>query len=192
MQPESSAIQILPQRLITVSEYDQMALHGIIGDDERVELLCGKIIPMGPIGKRHALCVNQFAQVLLPILGTQASLTIQNPIQIDDYTEPEPDLALIQAPLTRYADHHPRPEEVYLVIEVADTTLQKDRMVKLPLYAKAGIPECWIVNLEGEAIEAYREPEADSYLYKQTLRARQALALPSGLGDIPVSEVLVG
>ncbi len=192
MQPEPSAIQILPQRLITVSEYDQMALHGIIGDDERVELLCGKIIPMSPIGKRHALCVNQLNQVILPSLGDRAALTVQNPIQIDDYTEPEPDLALIQAPLTRYADHHPRPEEVYLVIEVADTTLQKDRMVKLPLYAKAGIPECWIVNLEGKAIEAYREPEEDSYLHKQTLRAGESLSLPLGLGEVAVSEVLLG
>ena len=192
MQLERSAIHALTQRLISVSEYYQMAHHGIIGDDERVELLCGKIIPMSPIGKRHALCVNQFAQVLLPILGTQASLTIQNPIQIDDYTEPEPDLAIIQAPLTRYVDHHPRPEEVYLVIEVADTTLQKDRMVKLPLYARAGIPECWIVNVEGKAIEVYREPEADGYLHKQTLRGGQTMTLPLGLGEVAVSEVLVG
>ncbi len=187
-----AALKDLPQRLITVSEYYQMAQFGILGPDEHVELIIGKIVPMSPIGKRHALCVNLLNQLLLPLLGEEAALTIQNPVHLDDYSEPEPDLAIIKAPLSRYLSHHPRPSEIFLVIEVADTTLEKDREVKLPLYANAGIPCCWIVNLEEEQLEIYEDPKDGDYTQQRVLRKNGQVSLPLELGTLALDKILIG
>ena len=132
---------------------------GILREDERVELIDGIVTKMNPIGSEHAACVNKlnrhFSRALSP---EDATIGVQNPIVLDDGTEPEPDLALLKPRDDAYASAHPRPADVLLVVEVADTTVEEDRTVKLPRYAAAGIPEVWLVNIPDRKIEVYQTP----------------------------------
>ena len=132
-----------------------MAEVGILEPEDRVELIQGEIIQMSPIKSFHASVVDTLQDILLFFLRGKAIVRTQNPIFIDNFSEPEPDLTIAHFQPHKYRDHHPRPENVYFLIEVADTTLQKDRKLKLPLYAKAGIPEVWIVNLKKQNVELY-------------------------------------
>lgn len=139
-----------------------MGEAGILREDERVELIEGEIVEMNPIGGRHMRCVNE----LNWLLGQQVRdrglrVSVQNPIRLNGGLEPQPDLAVIR--VGDRADSIPVPEDVVLVIEVSDTTLSYDRNVKLPLYARAGIREAWIVDLPNEAIERHNDPSEDDY-----------------------------
>ena len=150
----------LPRRLFTVDEYHRMGEAGIFRDDERVELLDGEIVPMNPIGSPHAWCVTRLIEIFAPLIGTYRIMS-QNPVQLHDLAEPEPDLAIVSrsAPQTR----HPRPDETLLVIEVADSSITKDRGQKRAMYARARIQEYWIVDLNADRIEVYRRPGARGY-----------------------------
>lgn len=152
----------------TVAEYRRMGEVGIISEDDRVELVCGEIIEMSPIGERHAACVDALSELLRERLKRTVNVRVQNPIQLDDYSEPQPDIAVLKRRDDFYRHAHPRPEDILLIIEVSDSTLEYDRKVKLPLYAGAGIPEAWLVNLPEERIEVYGGPAGDQY---QTVRA---------------------
>jgi Uma2 family endonuclease len=147
-------------RLFTVDEYYKMAEAGIIGRDERVELIAGRIVTTGPIGSPHAWCVNRLADVLSQV-RTRAFIGVQNPVRLDSNGVPEPDIAVIRRDAPD--DRHPAPADVLLIVEVADTSLTYDRHTKVPLYARAGIPETWIADLNGERIEVHREPSPDGY-----------------------------
>ena len=118
---------------------------------------------MTPIGPGHVFRVNRLIRVFSGLLPDRAVLSVQNPVNLDDLSEPQPDFALLMPPDDRYKDANPRPREVLLVIEVADSTLQEDRRVKSKLYAKAGIREMWLVNLVDRSIEVYRDPSPDGY-----------------------------
>jgi len=146
---------ILQQRLITVAEYHKMIQAGILGEDERVELLYGKIIPTSPVGSQHSTCVKRLNRLFSRSVGDRAIVSVQDPIQIPDHSEPEPDVALLRPPLSTYEARHPLPKEVLLIVEVSDSSLAKDRAVKLPLYASAGIPEVWLVDLAHSQIQVY-------------------------------------
>ena len=150
----------VPRRRFTVDEYYEMARVGILKPGERVELLDGEIVPMNPIGSPHAWCVTELAECFAPLLGT-ARIRVQNPLRLDDQAEPEPDLAIVRRDAPR--NRHPGPAETLLVIEVADTSLQKERGQKLRIYARAGIFEYWIVDLSGGRIEVYRDPVRSRY-----------------------------
>ncbi len=139
----------------SVEEFERMGEAGVLTSDARLELIEGEIIEMSPIGSRHAACVNLLAKFLIRTFGDAAFLSIQNPIRLNDFSEPEPDLALLRSRDDFYRDAHPTPADVLLIIEVADTTLGYDRQVKTPLYAKVGIAEVWIVNLSDAQIEIY-------------------------------------
>jgi Uma2 family endonuclease len=145
----------------TVADYHRLAEVGILGEDDRVELLEGQVVVMSPIGPRHAGCVDRLTRLLSRLVGNAAIVRVQNPVVLGQRAEPEPDLALLRPPIERYAAAHPQPADVMLVIEVADSSLDYDREVKLPLYAAAGIPEVWLVDLEGERILLYRSPGPD-------------------------------
>ena len=145
-----------------------MGQFGIFSEDERVELVCGEIIDMPPIGERHAACVDFLTQLITLRLRRSAIVRVQNPVQLDDYSEPQPDIAVLKRRDDFYRHAHPRPEDVLVVIEVSDSTLELDRKVKLPLYAGAGIPEAWLVNLPEECIEVYSDPAGGEY---QTVRS---------------------
>jgi len=152
----------IAKHVFTVTDFERMAETGILSENDRVELIEGEIIEMSPIGKRHAACVDRFVR-LLSRLDDRVILRVQGPIQLDDYSEPQPDLALLRPRDDFYSGSLPRPADVLLVIEVADTTLQYDRFMKLPAYARAGIPEAWLANLPADRIEMYAEPVDGAY-----------------------------
>lgn len=156
------AVQILKRRF-TIEEYYQMAQAGILAGDERVELLDGEIVEMAPISSRHAACVDRLNRLFSRLVGERALVRVQNPIRLGQHTEPQPDVALVRPRPDFYAQAHPRPEDILLVIEVAETSLDVDRGIKGPLYAGAGIPEMWLVALSQEYIEVNREPTPQGY-----------------------------
>lgn len=156
-------------RRFTVEEYHRMAEAGILGEDDRLELVRGKVVEMEPIGSRHAACVNRLTALFSP-LHDRAVLAVQNPVRLDEESEPEPDLALLRPESDFYAGGHPGPEDVLLVVEVAETSAEYDRDVKLPLYGEAGVPEAWLVDLAGDRILEAREPSADGYRHERALR----------------------
>lgn len=159
----------ISKRLLTVSDYHKMAEAGILTEDDRVELIHGEIIEISPIGSLHTSHVKRINKLLNKLLGDQAIISIQDPVAINDYSEPEPDIAILRYRDDFYKEKHPTPSDVFLIIEVADTSLDYDRDTKLKLYANAGIPEFWIVNLEDEQIEVYKTPIRDSYFSEEKI-----------------------
>jgi hypothetical protein len=153
----------LQRRLFTVDEYYTMLHAGILTEDDRVELLEGEIVTMPPIGSHHANCVDQLNWLLTSRLGQRARVRVQNPIRIGELSAPQPDLAVVVPRPGNYILSHPGPAEVLLLIEVADTTADTDREVKLLLYARAGVPETWLANLAAQRVEVYRDPSPDGY-----------------------------
>jgi Uma2 family endonuclease len=147
----------------SAAEFERMGEAGVFMKDARLELIEGEIIEMSPIGSRHAACVNFLSRFLNRTVGDIALVSTQNPIRLNDFSEPEPDLALLRLRDDFYRDAHPTPADVLLIIEVADTTLGYDRQVKVPLYAKVGIEEVWLVNLTEEQIEIYSELAEGAY-----------------------------
>ena len=151
----------LPQpskRPLTVEEYHWMGRVGIISPEERVELQAGEVYTMPPIGSPHAGSVDAVSTRLRDIIERRFIVRVQSPIQLDDYSEPIPDIALLRWRDDFYRLAHPLPADVLLVIEVADSTVKSDRTYKIPLYARAGIPETWLVNLPGRRVELHAEP----------------------------------
>lgn len=147
----------------TVAEYDRMGAAGIFPAGARVELIEGEIIEMSPIGKRHAACVNRLTTLLVRAIDPAGIVSVQNPIRLHDFSEPQPDVAILKPRADFYAQALPAPADVLFIIEVCDTTLEYDRQIKLPLYARAGIAEVWLVNLADEQIETYTQPVGDAY-----------------------------
>lgn len=129
------------KHFFTVAEFERMGKAGIFSEDARVELIEGEIVEISPIGSRHAACVKRLSMYLSRALGDKFIISTQDPIQLDDFTQPQPDVALLQRRQDFYESAHPKPQDVLLLIEVADTTVDYDRLIKLPLYARAGIPE---------------------------------------------------
>ena len=169
--------------LITVDDFEAMGRAGVLGEDARVELLEGQLYAMSPIGSRHAACVNRLNQALTVQVQNRAIVSVQNPIRLDDYSEPEPDIALLRPREDFYASAHPGPQDVLLVIEVADTSVAGDRRIKLPLYARSGIPEVWLVVLEAGEVEVYRQPGSEGYGRVERLSGEQALS-PEVFSDV--------
>ena len=153
----------LPRRPFTTTEYHRMIEAGILTEDDRVELLDGEIVQMAPIGPRHAACVNRLNAFLSRKAVRSAVVSVQNPVHLDEYSEPQPDLALLRLRADFYAQGHPSPGDVLIAIEVADTTVESDRKVKLPSYARAGIPESWLVDLVSDRIEVHTQPAGGIY-----------------------------
>lgn len=168
----------LDRHRFSVDEYNKMVESGILSEDDRVELIEGEIVDMAPIGIRHAQCVDNLNRVLSRILAEKTIVRVQNPMRLDHHTEVQPDVALLRLRDYSKDQEHPGPDDVLLVVEVSDTTLIKDRRQKVPLYARAGIPEVWIVNLQQERIEVYSQPEGDAYRTLRRLRRGQSVPVP--------------
>ena len=149
------------RRRFTRAEYYRMAEVGILGEDDRVELIKGEIVEMSPIGSRHFAFVINLTNLLAVPLAGHALVSAQNPVVLTDDTEPQPDLTVLRR--RGYKERKAHTEDVLLVIEVADTSLAYDRTTKLRLYAEAGIPEYWIVDCSGETVEVYRNAGPDGY-----------------------------
>ena len=146
---------------LTVADYERMAAAGILRRDDRVELIDGEIIDMSPIGVWHAALVNVFTRYLHRQLGTTILVNCQNPLRLDDKNEPEPDLAILRPRSDSYATAHPGAGDTLAVIEVADTRLAYDLDVKVPLYARHGIPEVWVIEAATRRTHVFRAAAKD-------------------------------
>ena len=158
------------KKLFTVEEYHRMGEAGIFGPGERVELIDGEIIQMTAIGHRHMVCVNRATSLFIRAFGENAVVSPQNPVQLSDWTEPEPDLVVFKPRSDFYDGKKPMPEDVLFAVEVADTSLRYDRNVKLPRFAAAGIPEMWIEDLNNDVLLVYRDPQGNHYESVLTLK----------------------
>jgi Uma2 family endonuclease len=151
------------RRWFTVGEYNRMAETGILTEDDRVELIEGEIVEMSPIGSRHAACVNRLNGLLIRQANQSFIVSVQNPIVINNYSEPEPDLAVLRSRADFYEQDLPQPGDVLLVVEVADTSVEIDRGVKIPLYAQSEIPVTILIDLPGLSIEVHSRPVGGRY-----------------------------
>lgn len=178
------AIQVeRPRRLFTVDDYHRMAAAGVFGPEERVELIEGEIFEMSPIGLRHAGCVINATRLFVTRLGDRAVVSPQNPVVIRPRSEPQPDLLLLRPRVVSYSQEHPAPEDVLLAVEVADTTVRFDRLVKARLYARAAIPEFWLFLAQECALEVHRTPGPDGYA-RVTRLGGEAVVSPLAFPDV--------
>jgi len=164
------------RRPFTTEEYHRMAEAGILSEDDRVELIEGEIVRMSPIGTRHSACVDRLNALFARRFHRRAIVRVQNPIVLSRWTEPQPDLTILRPREDFYAERHPRPPDVLLVVEVAETSGDYDRGTKLALYAAARVPEVWIVDVPGRAIEVYRGPALRAYRDRRRLVGTQRVA----------------
>ena len=174
-----------------VKEYYRMAETGVLRPDARVELLDGQIMDMSPIGPFHGGVVGRLARLFNTVSNDRWLVLSQHPVRLDEHSEPQPDVLLLRPIQDDYTNRLPRPDDVYLLVEVSDSTLSLDREEKLPLYGRAGIVEVWIVNLVDQTVEVYREPYFTGYGSKTILRAGDQ-ARPQAFPDavVDVAELL--
>ncbi len=151
------------KRLLTTDEFHRMGEAGILGGEDRLELVDGEILRMTPIGSRHAACVRRITALFAKRLGTRVSVSIQNPVVLGKHIELQPDVALLRPRPDAYAQQHPNGSDVLLIVEVVDSSGEHDRGTKLPAYARARVCEVWLVDLPQEKIEIYRSPMLRAY-----------------------------
>ncbi|MCS7292190.1 MAG: Uma2 family endonuclease [Gloeomargarita sp. SKYBB_i_bin120] len=158
---------------LTLTQYHEMIRQGKFTPGERVELIAGQLHPMPPKGTRHAVCCTQLLRLLIPLLPAGLLLRCQDPITLPGDNEPEPDIAIVKHDV--YLQRHPTPAEILLVIEIADTLLEYDRSIKAPLYAQAGIPTYWLVNLVDNQLEVFSQPIPSGYQQKTIYNRTQVV-----------------
>jgi Uma2 family endonuclease len=180
----------MQRRLFTVQEYHLMAEAGVFRDDERVELIEGEIIQMAAIGRRHAARVDRLARMFSRIPESLVIFRVQNPICLNDNSEPQPDIALVQPRADFYEESLPNSGDILLLVEVADSTVDFDRTVKVPNYANSGIQEVWLWDLEENCLEVYREPTANGYSSMQKFEGGEIIS-PLAFPDFEVSIDLI-
>ena len=181
----------ISKRLFTVHEYHRMVDAGILREGDRVELIRGEVITMSPISPRHNAAILRANHSLMRIVGDRALAGVQGSIRLDEYDEPQPDLYLLRPKDDFYASRHAGPADIFLIIEVADSTLEYDQDVKMHLYADTFVPEYWIANLRDDLLIAYSDIERDAYRTVRQFRRGETLA-PQLLPEcrIPVDVLL--
>ena len=183
----ADCVALLPQtRKFTVAEYYRMAEVGILHSDERVELIEGEIIVRPPVGPEHANNVDEYIEVFAQYASGRFRIRIQNPVRLNDYSEPEPDVALLRRRPEGYGAAHPTPADVLLVIEVAHSSLEYDRNIKARIYGRSGVPETWVRNLPEGCIERFTEPGPDGYT-RHTIHRRGERLTPVALPDLELA-----
>jgi Uma2 family endonuclease len=176
------AIQI-PLRKFTVAQFELMGRTGVLQEDDRVELIEGNIVEMAPIGSRHAACVERLSAFFHARLEPETSMVrVQQPVILDAGNEPQPDVVIARHRRDFYEMRHPGPDEILLLVEVAETTLAFDRGEKLSVYARSGVPEVWIVDLTENRILIFRQPSQDGYGWQHEMKPGQAI----GLSQLPL------
>jgi Uma2 family endonuclease len=181
---------LVERRLFNREEYHAMLRAGILKEDDPVELIAGEIVRHMPSGPAHASVVKRLNRLFTRLLGEQVVVSVQDPLGLDEYSEPEPDLMLLRPQGDCYADEHPTADDVWLVIEVAESSLASDTEVKLPLYAEHGVPEVWIVDLVNRQVVVSAEPAHGRYLDVRTFKPGDTIPLRAFAGvEIPVSEI---
>lgn len=167
----STTINGVKPRLITVAEYDRMIEAGIYTENDRIELLNGEIVELMPKGPKHSVFNDLIVNLFGETFGERVYVRSQNPIVLDNFSEPEPDIVLAKPPRKKYLENHPTPPDILLVMEISDTTLAYDRDDKALAYSRNGIQQYLLLNLQNETLEDYREPNADGYGAKRTYRS---------------------
>ncbi len=171
------SVQII-RKAFSVGDYYRMAEAGILSEDDRVELIEGEIVKMSAMGSRHAGCVRDLTEMLVEQLGRSVIVSAQSPVRLSDLSEPEPDVAVLVPRADRYRKSHPTPADVLLLIEVADSSLDYDRLKKAPLYATTGIVEYWIVNLINDIVEVYTQPSGGTFRDMRRVKRGEQLTSP--------------
>ena len=182
----------IERHLFTLDEYHRLGEAGFLTEDDRVELIEGEMVQMPPIGSEHASVVDILAEIFIRGLDpSRGQVRIQNPVIVGGRSEVQPDLVVARARSDRYRGRNPIADEVALLIEVADSTLRFDRYVKLPLYARASVPEVWIVDLVARTLHVHRTPNEDAYSVTQQYGRGESVS-PAAFPDlnIAVSDIL--
>jgi len=175
---------------LTRRDYYRMGETGILREDDRVELLEGQLVDMSPIGPRHTIVTDNLNELLVTGFAGRAKVRCQEPVVLDDGSEPQPDFALVQRPWIGYPHTHPGPGDIFLLIEVSDSSLTFDRTVKLELYARANIREVWIVDLTTDTVLVHRQPAAGEYRSVDRTKAPELLSVEALPGPtIPVAAI---
>ena len=174
------------RRRFTVDEYHLMARTRILQEDDRLELLEGDIVEIAPIRSRHAACVRRLNRIVSQRVRDRAIVSVQNPVRLSQQSEPQPDLTLLRPRDDFYAVSHPGPEDVLLVVEVADTSEDYDRDVKIPPYARSAVKEAWLVDLAGGSIGVHRGPSSEGYRDIGRMGPGQRLA-PQSFPDLSIA-----
>jgi Uma2 family endonuclease len=180
-----SAPVSVSRRLLSVEEYHKIGEAGVLGEDDRVELIDGEMIEMAPIGSRHVAKVNRFARLLSRSVEEQAIISIQNPIALPPHNEPQPDIALLKPRADDYETKLPGAEDVLLIIEIADTTLTYDRDAKIPIYARQGIVEVWLLDVQTRSLSMFLDPGPKGYQRLLTPERSDTIA-PSLLPSVTI------
>ncbi|MBI2203048.1 MAG: Uma2 family endonuclease [Candidatus Rokubacteria bacterium] len=177
----------LRRRRFTLDEYHRMGEAGILHEDDRVELIEGEIVEMAPIGSRHAATVARVTAFFTRRLGDRATIWSQNPVVLPaQVSEPQPDIMLLAPRADFYASALPEPHDVLLLIEVADSSLTYDRRTKLPLYARAGVSEAWLIDVDAGRVEIHRSPSGGRYRDVRS-PARDESFAPLAFPDVAVT-----
>jgi Uma2 family endonuclease len=184
----STAIESLSTNLKywTVQDYYRMSDLGILNSNERTELIAGQIVLMTAKGTAHVITLQILANNIQAQLGTTALIRTQDPIRLDNFSEPEPDLAIVKGTILDYAEHHPVPDDVYLVIEVADSTLKQDCELKDKLYARSSIAEYWVVDINNRQVNIFRDPTSTGYTSQLILSETHSIS-PLAFPDLVLS-----
>jgi Uma2 family endonuclease len=182
MQTTESPLQL---RLWTVDEYHRMAEAGIFEPSERVELLEGKIICILTKGISHRSAMGRTNKLLQNRLGNQACIAIQDPVKLNERSEPEPDIAVVKIDPLDYADHHPTPAEIYLIIEVADSSLKLDTEIKAKAYSQAGIKDYWVLDVVKRELIVFRNPTTEGYQNQEIITEHQNIS-PLDFPDLEI------
>jgi Uma2 family endonuclease len=168
----------MPRRhRITVDEYYRMAETGVLAPDARVELIEGEIIDMPPIGNPHMATVDRLNALLIRAVGDRAIVRCQGAVQLGDFSMPQPDFVLLAPRADYYRSRHAVADDVLLAIEVSDTTLSYDRGRKMALYARFGVPEFWVVDVNSRRLYLHRQPSESTYLEISTLEAPSSMLI---------------
>jgi len=194
-EPPTSAVPVqvlLTHHRFTVAEYQRLGEVGIIGEEDRVELIDGEILDMGDIGRSHAAHVAWLTTLIARKSEETMIVSVQNPLQLGERYQPQPDLMLLREHADRYKSALPTAEDVLLLVEVADSSLDYDQRIKLAVYARAGVTEVWIVNLDADQVEIYTQPQEAAYTTTRVARRGETVqigALPAVM--LPVTTILL-
>jgi Uma2 family endonuclease len=188
---KAMSVQI-DRRVFSVDDYYRMAEVGLLREDERVELIEGSIVKMSPVSSRHAACVSRLNALFNKYAGERVIISVHNPVRLDEFSEPQPDVALLKPRADFYAGAHPAAVDVLLIAEVSDTTIGYDRQVKVPLYARAGVPEVWVIDLENETVETYAQPRDGAYELNACAARGERIGGEMFAGEEITAEAIIG
>jgi len=177
--------ETIPYRF-SVEDFHRMAEVGILDDAKRTELLDGEVVSMAPIGTWHAFITGRLTRLLIQGLGDRAVVNAQNPVLLGEHSELQPDIMVLRPPEERYRDRHPTATDCYLLVEVADSSAQFDRRRKLPLYARHGVTEVWLIDRQARRVELYRQPDRDARCYNWRRIRKTGEISPAAFADLGI------